>query len=71
MRKAEFNVLSNVMVPFATELVARDLINSIISVENDVITIEVEFDKEQAAEVDELEDILDDLIDEEEEEDEK
>ncbi|MCG3165002.1 MAG: hypothetical protein POELPBGB_00762 [Bacteroidia bacterium] len=67
MRKAEFNVPSEVMVAFAEELVNSNLNNTITGVCDDEITIEVEYDKEESREVDKLEEILDSFRDEEEE----
>jgi hypothetical protein len=66
MRKVEFNVPSDVMVAFAEELVNSNLNNTITGVDDDEITIEVEYGKDESDEVDKLEEILDNLRDEEE-----
>ena len=75
MRKAEFNVPSEVMAEFAYELVDRGLDNSITgTTRNGEIVIDVDYEKSESDDVDALEGILarlrDELENEEEEEDE-
>ena len=75
MRKAEFNVPSEVMAQFAYELVDRGLDNSITgTTRNGEIVIDVDYEKSESEDVDALEGILarlrDELESEEEEEDE-
>jgi hypothetical protein len=73
MRKAEFNVPSEVMAEFAQAMAERNLTNTITgSTEDGKIIIEVEYDKDETDEVDELEEVLETLngqLEEEEEED--
>jgi 2-oxo-4-hydroxy-4-carboxy--5-ureidoimidazoline (OHCU) decarboxylase len=72
MRKAEFYVPSEVMAEFAQELSSRDLTNSITGItEDDDIIVEVEYDKSESDEVDELEEKLDSLCSELENEEEE
>ena len=71
MRKAEFSVPSEVMAEFADELANRNLTNCITGTTDDGdIVIEIEYDKDENDEVDELESILEKLRDELEEEEE-
>ena len=79
MRKAEFNVPSEVMAEFAGEMANRNLSNTVAGTNEDgEIIVEVEYDRDETDDVDELEEILDKLregleeeSEEEEEEDEK
>jgi capsular polysaccharide biosynthesis protein len=72
MRKAEFEVPSEVMAEFAEEMASRDLDNKVIGTNDDnEIVVEVNYEREESKSVDELEKILDNLreqIEEEEEE---
>lgn len=74
MRKAEFEVPSEVMAEFAEEMASRDLDNKVIGTnEDNEIVVEVNYKREESKSVDELEKILDNLreqIEEEEEEEE-
>jgi hypothetical protein len=74
MRKAEFEVPSEVMAEFAEEMASRDLDNKVIGTnEDNEIVVEVNYEREESKSVDELEKILDNLreqIEEDEEEDE-
>jgi hypothetical protein len=70
MRKAEFNVPSEVMTAFAEELATRNLDNTIVgTTEEGEIIIEVNYERDETEEVDELETILAKLLAEIEEED--
>ncbi|MBA3705150.1 MAG: hypothetical protein H0W84_04430 [Bacteroidetes bacterium] len=73
MRKAEFEVPSEVMAEFAEEMASRDLDNKVIGTnEDNEIVVEVNYEREESKSVDELEKILDNLreqIEEEEDED--
>lgn len=75
MRKAEFNVPSEVMAEFAQELANKNLSNTVTgTTEESEIIVEVEYDREQSDEVDELEEILEkfrEQLEEENEEDEE
>lgn len=79
MRKAQFEVPSQVMAEFADEMANRNLSNKVAGTNEDgEIVVEVEYDRDETDEVDELEEILDKLregleeeSEEEEEEDEK
>jgi hypothetical protein len=73
MRKAEFNVPSEVMTEFAYELVERGLDNSITGTTKvGEIVIDVDYEKSESEDVDALEEILaklrEELENEEEEE---
>jgi capsular polysaccharide biosynthesis protein len=72
MRKAEFEVPSEVMAEFAEEMASRDLDNKVIGTnEDNEIVVEVKYERGESKSVDELEKILDNLreqIEEEEEE---
>ena len=72
MRKAEFEVPSEVMAEFAEEMASRYLDNKVIGTnEDNEIVVEVNYEREESKSVDELEKILDNLreqIEEEEEE---
>ena len=69
MRKAEFNVPSEVMAEFAEAMAESNLSNTINGTTKDgEIIIEVEYDKDEANEVDELEAVLEKLRGELEEE---
>ena len=73
MRKAEFEVPSEVMAEFAYELVDRGLDNSITgTTRNGEIVIDVDYEKSESEDVDALEEILaklrEELENEEEEE---
>ena len=72
MRKAEFYVPSEVMAEFADELASKNLSNSITGTteENEVI-VEIEYDRDETDEVDELETALEKLREEIEEESEE
>ncbi len=70
MRKAEFNVPSEAMTAFAEELATRDLDNTIVgTTEEGEIIIEVNYERDETEEIDELETILAKLVAEIEEED--
>ncbi|MDP2385644.1 MAG: hypothetical protein Q8M29_04685 [Bacteroidota bacterium] len=72
MRKAEFEVPSEVMAEFADEMVNRDLDNKVIGTNEDSeILVEVIYEKEESKSVDELEKILDNLREQMEEEEEE
>ena len=75
MRKAEFEVPSEVMAQFAQELTDRGLDNTINGTNEDgEVLVEVFYEKEEAKVVDQLEEILDKLreqIEEDEESDEE
>lgn len=73
MRKAEFQVPSEVMAEFTDEMVNRDLDNKVTGTnEDNEILVEVIYEKEESKSVDELEKILDNLREQmEEEEDEE
>ncbi|MBA3971234.1 MAG: hypothetical protein H0X46_03680 [Bacteroidetes bacterium] len=72
MRKAEFEVPSEVMAEFADEMVNRDLDNKVTGTnEDNEILVEVIYEKEESKSVDELEKILDNLREQMEEEDEE
>ena len=59
MRKAEFEVPQEAMTEFADELASRNLNNTVTGTTKDgEIIIEVEYDKDESDNVDELEDIL-------------
>lgn len=72
MRKAEFAVPSEVMAEFADKLAEQDLDNKIVGTNDDYeVLVEVEYERDQSKEIDELEEHLNELreqIDEEEEE---
>lgn len=72
MRKAEFEVPSEVMAEFASEMAERSLDNTVTGTNEDGdILVEVLYEKEETKIVDELEQILDGLreqIEEDEEE---
>lgn len=72
MRKAEFNVPSEVMTEFAEELATRNLDNTIVGTTDEgEIIIEVNYERDETQEIDELESIFEKLLEEiEEEEDE-
>ena len=75
MRKAEFELPSEVMAEFADEMASRDLDNKVVGTnEDNEIVVEVNYEKEESKSVDELEKILDNLreqIEEESEEEEE
>ena len=75
MRKAEFNVPSEVMAEFAGEMANRNLSNTVAGTNEDgEIIVEVEYDRDETDDVDELEEILAKLregLEEEIEEEEK
>jgi hypothetical protein len=78
MRKAKFEVPSEVIGEFTEKMVELELENSIVGkTEDDEIEVEVLYEKNEADKVDELEEFLENLIEnieeegEEEEEDEK
>ena len=67
MRKAEFEVPQEAMTEFADELVSRNLSNTVTgTTEDGEIIIEVEYDKDESDEVDELESILEKILEEQE-----
>lgn len=71
-RKAEFFVPTEVIVEFTEEMLNRKLSNSITALSEDYdLIIEVEYDKEQTEDVDELESVLERLIENMEEEEEE
>ena len=62
MRNVEFNVHQDVIVEFVEELTNRNLNNTLAGItEVGEIVIEVEYDKTESKEVDELEEILEKL----------
>ena len=70
MRKAEFEVPSEVMAKFADEMSGRGLDNTVTgTTEDGEILVEVIYDKEESESVDELETFLDELREQIEEED--
>jgi hypothetical protein len=74
MRSAEFNVHPEIIIEFVDELVSRNVNNSIIGTTDDgEVIIKVDYEKNENAEIDELEEILDNLSaqleDDEEDED--
>ena len=72
MRKVEFEVPQEAMTEFANELASRNLNNTVTgTTEEGEIIIEVEYDKEESYNVDELEEILEKIRDEQEEENEE
>lgn len=74
MRTIEFTVPTEVILEFAEAMIKRNLTNSLTGTTDDgELLIEVEFDKAESDEVDELEEILEKLssqIDEEEQDNE-
>ena len=74
MRKAEFAVPSEVMAEFAEKLATQDLDNKIVGTNDDYeVLVEVEYERDQSEEIDELEEYLNSLreqIEDEEEEEE-
>jgi|GEM_PF-657218 len=69
MRKAEFDVPHEAMTEFADAMTNRNLNNTITgTTEEGEIIIEVEYEKDEIEEVDELEAILEKIIEELEEE---
>lgn len=71
MRKAEFEVPSEVMAEFATEMAERDLDNKVVgTTEDGEILVEILYEKEETKVVDELEEILDNLREQMEDEEE-
>ncbi len=72
MRKIEFNVPTEIITQFIEEMTERNLSNSITGLtEEDEVIIEIEYDKTETDEVDQLDEILEKLcsgIQEEEEE---
>jgi hypothetical protein len=69
MRKAEFEVPSEVMAEFAGELAERGLDNTVTGKSEDgEILVEVIYEKEESDSVDELEAFLDELREQIEEE---
>ena len=69
MRKAEFEVPQEAMTEFADELASRNLNNTVTgTTEDGEIIIEVEYDKDESDNVDELEGILEKIRIEAEEE---
>jgi len=72
MRKAEFEVPQEAMTEFADELVSRNLNNTVTgTTEDGEIIIEVEYDKDESDEVDELESILEKILEEQEDDDDR
>jgi hypothetical protein len=64
MRKAEFYVPKEAMPEFVLEMTDRKLENTISGVsEDDEIIIEVEYEKDDSDDVDELESLLEKLVD--------
>lgn len=63
MRKAEFYVPKEAMPEFVLEMTGRKLENTISGVsEDDEIIIEVEYEKDDSDDVDELESLLEKLV---------
>ncbi len=72
MRKAEFEVPSEVMAEFADAMASRNLNNTVSgTTENGEIIVEVQYERDDSDEVDELEKILDKLCENLEEESEE
>ena len=72
MRIAEFNVPSEVIGEFALEMTKRSLTNEITGItEEGELEIVVRYEKEEAKEVDKLEEILERLNEDTEEEEEE
>jgi hypothetical protein len=72
MRKAEFYVPSGAMAEFAQEMASRSLTNTVTgTTTDDEIIVEVEYDRDEADAVDELEDILEKLTEQLEQEEEE
>lgn len=72
MRKAQFDVPSSVMAEFADEMASRGLTNTVNGTNEDgEIIVEVEYDRDESKEVDQLEEILEKLREELEEENEE
>jgi hypothetical protein len=73
MRKVEFHVNPEVILEFTEELTDRELTNSLIGITDDgEIIIEVQYEKAEQEEIDELENVLEELnegLEVEEEED--
>lgn len=62
MRSAEFIVHPEIIIEFVDELVSRNVNNSIIGTTDDgEVIIKVDYEKNESAEIDELEEILDNL----------
>jgi hypothetical protein len=65
MRKAEFNVPSEVMTEFAEELATRNLDNTIVGTTDEgEIIIEINYERDETKEIDELEAIFEKLLEE-------
>ncbi len=72
MRKAEFAVPSEVMAEFAEKLANQNLDNEIVGTNDDFeVLVEVEYEKDQSKEIDELEEYLNELREQIEEENEE
>ncbi len=75
MRKAEFAVPSEVMAEFAEKLANQNLDNEIVGTNDDFeVLVEVEYERDQSEEIDELEEYLSELrekIEEEQDDDEE
>jgi hypothetical protein len=72
MRTAHFEIPEHMMSRFAEELISRRLDNTITGVTRDEeIEIEVDYDRNEAAQVDELEALLEQWIEEDEKEEEE
>lgn len=72
MRKAQFDVPSEVMAEFADEMANLNLSNTVAGTNEDgEIIVEVEYDRDESEVVDELETILEKLREELEEESEE
>jgi hypothetical protein len=70
MRKAEFLIPSEAMVEFTDEMANRDLAGTVSgTTDEDEIILEVEYEKDESDQVDELEAILDKLKEQIEEDD--
>ena len=62
MRKAEFAVPSEVMAEFAEKLANQNLDNEIVGTNDDFeVLVEVEYERDQSGEIDELEEYLSEL----------
>lgn len=72
MRKLELYVPTEVMADFAQELASKNLSNSITgTTEENEVVVEIEYERDESDEVDELETALQKLCDELEEEQEE
>lgn len=70
MRKAEFAVPSEVMAEFAEKLASQNLDNKVMGTNDEYeVLVEVEYERDQSDEIDELEEYLNELREQIEEDD--